>query len=265
MFKTAGHNSRMNLPPMISLGILLAVGALVHLFYQGVVTPGATAAIQAYGPGATTNFWVILKDVEQQICITAGIYCLLMMGYKYRQIAFKEDHIYTFNYLELYNKSEAENKDGPIDVPGFLAFLESSNLSSNPSVSTWIDCLRRYKNTNNVQHAADAIRESVEALERSLEAGNSMIRYFIWAIPSIGFIGTVRGIGSALAKAEEAVNGDISGMVDKLGVAFNSTLVSLFISIIVMYVLHVVNNQQDEMVLKTRENCEKNLLSHLHK
>jgi biopolymer transport protein ExbB/TolQ len=132
-------------------------------------------------------------------------------------------------------------------------------------MSTWINCLRRYKNTQNVQHASNAITDNVEILAAQLESGNSMIRYFIWAIPSIGFIGTVRGIGSALAKAEEAVAGDISGMVDKLGVAFNSTLVSLVISIILMYLLHVLNNRQDEMVINTQKNCEKHLLTQLHK
>ncbi|MFT5671280.1 MAG: biopolymer transport protein ExbB/TolQ, partial [Glaciecola sp.] len=137
--------------------------------------------------------------------------------------------------------------------------------AENSSMSTWINCLRRYKNTQNVQHASNAITENVEMLAAQLESGNSMIRYFIWAIPSIGFIGTVRGIGSALAKAEEAVAGDISGMVDKLGVAFNSTLVSLIISIILMYLLHVLNNRQDEMVINTQKNCEKHLLTQLHK
>ena len=48
-----------------------------------------------------------------------------------------------------------------------------------------------------------------------------MIRYIVWAIPSIGFIGTVRGIGQALGQAHRAVEGDIVGVTASLGVAFS--------------------------------------------
>ena len=45
----------------------------------------------------------------------------------------------------------------------------------------------------------------------------------------------MRGIGEALAKADQAVQGDITGMTNSLGVAFNSTFVALIISIILMF------------------------------
>ena len=90
-----------------------------------------------------------------------------------------------------------------------------------------------------------------------------MIRYIIWAIPSIGFIGTVRGIGEALSQAHIAVEGDIAGMTASLGVAFNSTFVALVISILLMFFLHQLQLGQDRLVLDTRGYCDKNLLSNL--
>lgn len=252
-------STRMNFPPLVSLGVFLGVLLLIHLFYQGLVLPLSEEAIADQGAGATTNLWVILKDMEQQICLSLGIFCLILMGYKYYRITAKEEPVFTFDYLQHLPKDE------PLDIDAAMQTLEGSKHANNSSIATWINCLRRYKNTKNVQHAADAITDSVESLGAQLEAGNSLIRFFIWAIPSIGFVGTVRGIGAALAKAEEAVAGDIAGMVDKLGVAFNSTLVSLIISIVLMYVLHLLNNRQDEMVLKTKINCETHLLTHLHR
>ena len=131
-------------------------------------------------------------------------------------------------------------------------------------MATWINCIRRFKNTRNVQHAADAIASSVDSVAAQLESGNNMIRYIIWAIPSIGFVGTVRGIGQALAQADQALAGDIAGMTSSLGVAFNSTLVALFISLILMFFMHLLNSRQDTMVLNTQQSCEKHLLAHLH-
>lgn len=255
--KESIKNANMNPPTMLSLGVFIALVAIVHVFYQGILRPAAESVILAQGSGATTNLWVIFKDFEQQACVTIGLFCMFLIAYKYQRIVFKEEPLFALDYL-------ASVDNATFNVEQSLSELEASAYSQNSSMQTWINCLRRFKNTGNVQHAADAISESVESLAAQLESGNGMIRYFIWAIPSIGFIGTVRGIGSALAKAEEAVSGDISGMVDKLGVAFNSTLVSLIISIILMYVLYVLNNRQDQMVLATRMNCETNLLTRLH-
>ncbi len=259
MNKSKAHQSSMNPSPILSLVVFLTIVAAIHLLYEGAIRPFADAAIAAYGSGATSNIWVIFKDFEQQASVTIGIFCAFLIIYKYQRIVFHEEPLFTMDYLASYDKNE------PLNVSQALSELEQSRYAENSSMSTWINCLRRYKNTQNVQHASAAITDSVNILAAQLESGNSMIRYFIWAIPSIGFIGTVRGIGSALAKAEEAVAGDISGMVDKLGVAFNSTLVSLVISIILMYLLHVLNNRQDEMVINTQKNCEKHLLTQLHK
>lgn len=247
----------MNPTPMISMAVLAASVVIVHLLFTGVVRPFAEAAIAAHGAGATSNFWVILKDFEQQACLTIGIYCMFLMVYKSLQIK-KQEKLYTYNFLEGYDDEDS-------NLEPLLKELESSQYRESGAMATWITCIRRFLHTKNVQHASDAISSSIESLAAQLEAGNNVIRYIIWAIPSIGFVGTVRGIGAALAKAEEAVGGDISGMVDKLGVAFNSTLVSLLISIVLMYLLHQLNNRQDMMVLKTQKTCEDHLLSHLHK
>jgi biopolymer transport protein ExbB/TolQ len=292
----------MNPAAVVTIAVFLGIVVVVHFFYQGLVRPFAEAAIAAQGSGATTNLWVIFKDFEQQASVSIGLFCAFLIIYKYQRIVLKEEPLFTMDYLsghvqqrtqavagEIRSEAHLQAEDSPdaalkpesesvlkqspkvarssdesIDVALALEELEASRYAENSSMATWINCLRRFKNTQNVQHASQAISDSVDILAAQLESGNSMIRYFIWAIPSIGFIGTVRGIGSALARAEEAVAGDISGMVDKLGVAFNSTLVSLLISIVLMYLLHVLNNRQDEMVINTRKNCEKHLLTRLH-
>ena len=70
--------------------------------------------------------------------------------------------------------------------------------------------------TDNVQNTSDAINVSVNNLALKLDSENTMLRYLIWAIPSLGFVGTVRGIGQALSNADKALAGDISGMSQSL-------------------------------------------------
>lgn len=250
-------NDTMNPKTWMVLLILVVSFAISQLIWGGVIRPAADTVMASGGTVAMTNLFVILKDTEQQICFALMLFCIALMFYKLFNLS-KQEPLYNNDFLESFPKNE------PLDVDKAIAYLEASDFRDNPVMATWLNCLRRFKTTEDVQNAAQAIGESADSIATSLESGNGMVRYIIWAIPSIGFIGTVRGIGTALAQADEALAGDISGMVASLGVAFNSTLVALFISILLMFLMHLLNQAQDAMVLKTQHSCEKNLLTHLH-
>lgn len=237
---------------------LIVSFALTQVIWGAVIVPNAEYALQTQGSSALKDPFVILKDGEQQICIALTLFCIaLMIGKTWRM--YGEKPLSTYDFLESFPKNQA------LDVEKALSALEASAFSERKITKTWIDTLTRFKVTGNVQNAAEAIDSSIESLDNNLESENSMIRYVIWAIPSIGFIGTVRGIGTALAQAEEALSGDIAGMTASLGVAFNSTLVALFCSMILMMMMHFMGRQQDLMVIRTEESCKRYLLAHLHK
>jgi biopolymer transport protein ExbB/TolQ len=103
------------------------------------------------------------------------------------------------------------------------------------------------------------VRGGAERLDSEL----SMIRYIAWAIPAIGFIGTVRGIGDALAEAHKAVTGDISGVTEGLGVAFNSTLVALLLSLLLMFLLHHLQTDQERLVRDAESYLDERLIRSL--
>ncbi|WP_334012537.1 MotA/TolQ/ExbB proton channel family protein [Alteromonas sp. S167] len=252
-------NNTLSMNPnfFLSMGVFLVIFAAVHFLFAGVVRPAAEQVMTNSGTAGLSSFWVILKDIEQQFCISLMFFCIFLMVYKLWSLL-DEEEIYERDLLPEHDKSTT------LDVDAAIKELETSAFSGTPAYKTWISCLRRFKNTNNVQNAADAIESSVEKIATQLESGNNVIRYIIWAIPSIGFVGTVRGIGAALAQADVALEGDIAGMTASLGVAFNSTLVALFISLVLMLLMHLLNGRQDKMVLRTQESCETLLLSHLH-
>ena len=123
--------------------------------------------------------------------------------------------------------------------------------------------LRRFLVSNDIHSTSEVVESEVTALVAKNEAGNSMIRYLIWAVPSIGFIGTVRGIGEALSKASEALSGNIAGMTSSLGVAFNSTLVALFISNFLMFLLHQLQRLQDDLAVSLNSYLQEKVLDRL--
>ncbi|QDV17767.1 hypothetical protein Pan153_24220 [Gimesia panareensis] len=90
--------------------------------------------------------------------------------------------------------------------------------------------------------------------ERSARQG--FLKYLLWAIPSIGFVGTVIGIGGALLNTMnvDAVN-PVEAAIAKsmvsssIGVAFDTTLVALILSLIGMLLFHVIAQLEEALVI----------------
>jgi biopolymer transport protein ExbB/TolQ len=90
-----------------------------------------------------------------------------------------------------------------------------------------------------------------------------MIRYVAWAIPAIGFIGTVRHISEALLQAHKAVSGDIIGVTSSLGIAFNATFVALSLTIVLMFFMHQLQQMQEGFVHNTDHWIDQHLIRHM--
>ena len=249
--------------PEVAKNILALVLSIivVHLFYAGYVWPESAQlldAARAAGKSVPRNLVVILKDWEQEIAIILMFWGLYLIFEK--SIAIMRER-YLFNVDLLEGNGTAE--DG--DMAANLKTLEDlpEKIRRAPLVRTLMASLRRFLITQDVHNTSETIEASVDAMAQKQEAENSLIRYLIWAIPAIGFIGTVRGIGEALSQADQALAGDIAGMTESLGVAFNSTFVALLISIVLMFLLHQLQRLQDGVLVDTQEYCESFLLNRI--
>ncbi|MGB0682750.1 MAG: MotA/TolQ/ExbB proton channel family protein [Magnetovibrionaceae bacterium] len=247
---------------ILPLAALLVAAVSVHLAYIGYIRPEAEALIQAAlaaGQTAPRDMVVVLKDVEQEICLILTIWGVCLISLKCWEIL-RSRFLFSVDFMEGVD----EKKTDPARILRELENLPQKTREA-PLVRTLSASLRRFLITGDVQNTSDAVDSSVEALALRQEAETSMIRYLIWAIPSIGFIGTVRGIGLALSQADEALAGNISNMTDSLGVAFNSTLVALLCSILLMFLLHQLQRLQDGVVVDTQAYCEAFLLNRISK
>jgi len=244
---------------LILVGVCIGILFVVHLSYIGFVLPQAELALdqaRAAGEAAPRTLFVVLKDLEQELCIVLALCCLVLMGEKsYR--------MYSQRYLFEVDLLAPEDEAG--EQKPTLSSLESleRDIRESPLVKTMMASIRRFEATNNVQNAADVIDSNIESTGMKLEAENSMIRYIIWSIPSIGFVGTVRGIGAALSEADEALAGNIATMTENLGIAFNSTLVALMLSIGLTLALHLLQGVQDRLVIDIEDYCDRYLVKRL--
>lgn len=244
-----------------ALALVVAV-VVVHLIYLGLIRPEAAEIMeQAQAAGVTTpRHWaVIFKDYEQEVCCVLMLWGVYLIAGKCREIL-KHQYLLGVDLTEGAMNSEK----GGLDSAKALALLDNELAPEHqraPLVRVVRAGLWRFETTGDVQNLSDAVESHIEALAVRHEAENSMIRYLIWAIPSIGFIGTVRGIGQALAQADEALAGDIVGMTDSLGVAFNSTFVALLMSIGLMFLFHQLQRLQDGQLVDIQAYCDRTLLA----
>jgi biopolymer transport protein ExbB/TolQ len=102
----------------------------------------------------------------------------------------------------------------------------------------------------------------------AVESSYTMIRVFIWAIPLLGFIGTVLGISEAVAgfsnSVAEAVDLDvmkqsIGAVTSGLGVAFDTTLLALVMSIFIMFPTSSLQKAEEDFLDRVDIYCEQHL------
>jgi len=247
--------------------LLIAI-IVVHAIYVAVIRPEARAfmeqeaqAIQAnpaYVPERSLP--VVIKDFEQEACFILMFWAFAIIVYKavatYRQRKLLE--------RELIPISE-DMHILPEDTRALLRRIQTlpRTLQSFLLPRSLTTALQRFAATGNIQDVSTSVREISESESERLESELSIIRYIAWAIPSIGFIGTVRGIGDALSQAHKAVEGDITGVTQSLGVAFNSTFIALVISIVLMFFIYQLQLMQERLVLDTEFYCDEHLIRHL--
>ena len=253
---------------IFQLFALLIAIIVVHGAYVGVIRPSADAelqqqaALQASGEDFVPerSLAVVIRDFEQETCFILLIWALAIMGYKGMQ-TLKEQSLLERRLLDIPEGTSVL----PEDAREYSRSLEALPPEEQDYLlpRTLLSALQRFATTGSITAVSDTIKEQCEMESDRLDSEMSMVRYIAWAIPSIGFIGTVRGIGDALGQAYKAVEGDISGVTISLGVAFNSTFVALVLSIVIMFCLHQLQLTQERLVLDCQRYSDKRLLRFL--
>lgn len=241
---------------------------IVHGVYVSIIRPNAVVILeeQAIQTNANPNYvperstYVVVKDMEQESCFILMFWALSLMGYK-AVLATQERKVLQLDLIPLTQGTSILPEDTREYSRPIQALPESQHGFLLPK--SLLTALHRFRSTRNIQDVANSVKAICDSESDRLDSELSMIRYIAWAIPSIGFLGTVRGIGQALGQAHRAVQGDIAGVTQSLGVAFNSTFVALLISIFIMFLMHQLQLTQERLVLDTEDYCDNRLIRHL--
>lgn len=75
-----------------------------------------------------------------------------------------------------------------------------------------------------------------------------LVRFIVWAIPIMGFLGTVIGITVAIASLSPTQLENISGVVAGLGTAFDTTATALGLSMVLMFIQFLVDRSEQSLL-----------------
>lgn len=96
----------------------------------------------------------------------------------------------------------------------------------------------QFRTNNSISLSTDFLTKQLDLFLHSIELSFNKLKYIIWVIPSIGFMGTVYGIGLAVSQLGEGSLDDpklLTNMASHLGIAFNTTLLALILAVILQF------------------------------
>ena len=161
---------------------------------------------------------------------------------------------------QILRRSWLPDSDGVIEPSSQQVANLQRNLASDRSLLA-VRCSRvlaAYRHSGYRQAAAElAIDDSSFYLSAS-ESSYALPRILVWAIPLLGFIGTVVGISQAVTGFSgfleetgdvEQIKEGIGTVTSGLATAFDTTLLALFLSVLVMIPLVLVERFESRLLL----------------
>ena len=163
---------------------------------------------------------------------------------------------------------------GPEDAEPALAALraEPTMISESFLVRRLERALRHFQSRRRTVEVVEFLVSESRADEGRVDASYGLVRVFVWAVPTLGFIGTVIGIGAAVAgfsatlEAASSLDGmkeSIGLVTGGLGVAFDTTLLALVMSILIMFPASAVQRIEEAFLGEIDDYCAEHLIPKL--
>jgi biopolymer transport protein ExbB/TolQ len=125
--------------------------------------------------------------------------------------------------------------------------------------------LSKYAVSRSGQDVSEAVSTQAEVDLGRFVSGMATVNYLAWALPALGFLGTVRGLSGSLSMADQIDEQYFIAQVSKhLTVAFDCTLVALVLSLVIMFWLHRVQRDEEALVIDCRQFCLEHLVNRLY-
>ena len=146
-----------------------------------------------------------------------------------------------------------EGGQNPADAQTLAASLAEADGKGDSEQSSYL--VRRLREAIDLvvrTGSADTLEDHLKYLA-DLDAARAaqsygLVRFVIWAIPIMGFLGTVIGITDAIACLSPSQLDNMTGVVGGLGTAFDTTAIALGLSMVLMLMQFIVDRSEQGLL-----------------
>jgi biopolymer transport protein ExbB/TolQ len=159
--------------------------------------------------------------------------------------------------MSKYQKNQylPDNFEDMIDDDVLTDIIISAKADSKDEMGLLPDMILQislqFRTNNSIALTSDLLSKQLELFLHSVELRYNNLKYIIWLIPSLGFMGTVYGIGLAVSKLGEGSLDDpslLTTMSANLGIAFNTTLLALILSVILQFFTQRFEAEEESLI-----------------
>jgi len=132
--------------------------------------------------------------------------------------------------------------------------------------------LGNLRNLGRVSDLDEILNSQAGQDESGMQSSYSIIGAFVWAIPVLGFIGTVLGLSEAIGQFSGVLGGAseigqlteaLKGVTSGLATAFETTLQALVAALFIQLILTVLRKSEEEFLDACSEYCLRNIVGKL--
>jgi len=132
--------------------------------------------------------------------------------------------------------------------------------------------LSNLKNIGQISDVSSILQTQAAYDEEQINSSYGLVQGFIWAIPVVGFIGTVLGLSQAIGFFGETLksDGDMAGIRESLqsvtaglATAFETTLVALVCALLLQLLVTYLQTKESEFLDSCNDFCHANVVSRL--
>ena len=122
------------------------------------------------------------------------------------------------------------------------------------------DAIEHVQRRGTVDMLDEELKYLADATAARAHGSYALVRIIVWAIPILGFLGTVVGITLAVAKlSPEALESSLPEVTSGLGVAFDTTALALALSMALMFAQFIVDRWETRLLAEVDQRAQQQL------
>ncbi len=249
----------------------LAIGAALFVSWYGMLypfNPPATLASNQYG---FLQYLAAMFMQRTWVNFAETFFFMWAMGIvylKFQKLAHqKEALLLDVLPMEFGQEINSQNVSSFIDH----VYNLPHRLRDSLMVNRIRKALELFEVKTNVGDVSTMMSSQSDIDSARIGGSYSLLKVFLWAIPILGFIGTVLGLSQAIgsmdlsdAKDVDKIIGSISKVTGGLGTAFDTTLLGLVLAMILQFPMSSLSKQEDDNLNNIDAFCNEVLLPRLN-